>query len=79
MGKSGTLESLIGAADNLDEPEPVWNSAAMIIAMTIVFGVRFAGHLELLLVIIECFGLHLAPACPVNNVDMRISAALRSV
>ncbi|KFH44420.1 hypothetical protein ACRE_047550 [Hapsidospora chrysogenum ATCC 11550] len=38
MGDSATLESLIGAADNLDEPEPVWNRAAMIIALTIVFG-----------------------------------------
>lgn len=63
MGESGTLESLIGAADNLDEPEPLWNRAAMIIALTIVFGVRFACHLKLLSVIIECFGLHLAPAC----------------
>jgi hypothetical protein len=36
-----TLEEQIGAVDNSGDPMPPWNRPAVIVSMTIAFGVRF--------------------------------------
>lgn len=37
-----TLNELVGAYDNLDEPKPLWNHPSVLVGVTVSFTVRAA-------------------------------------